>query len=54
MMMFAEMYMNNLTKDQFNGMALENGISLSKFPEFVSCERRELFFYMNCVEKSSL
>lgn len=29
MMMFAEMYMNNLTKDQFNGMALENGISLS-------------------------
>ena len=30
MMMFAEMYMNNLTKEQFNEMALSNGIKLNK------------------------
>lgn len=30
MTMFAEMYMNNLTIEQFNGMALENGIKLNK------------------------
>lgn len=30
MMMFAEMYINNMTMEQFNSMALDNGIKLSK------------------------
>ena len=30
MMMFAEMYINNMTMEQFNSMALDNGIKLNK------------------------